>query len=306
MNIAFFGTSDRSAPILDALKNSNFDIVLCVTREDLPVGRKQELKPTGVKVWAEANRVQCLTIDSLRDETTVRIKNLISEKNVQLCLVVDFSFIIPEELLGIPEYKFVNVHFSLLPRYRGASPVQFAILNGDGKTGITYQLVSKEMDKGDVIFQSEYEVSGNETAGELNKVLFEKAAGEISEALEGYVGGELVPQKQNEAEAVYTYSPSHPKKTIVFKEDARIDWSKSPTEIDLVVRAFNPWPVAWTTLGEIHKHYRAIKSDKKLDLKVKIFEMDVSGTNFKIEKLQVEGKPTTNWKEFENGYADSN
>ena len=296
MNLAFFGTSDRSIPLLEALKNSDFDLVLCITKEDTVIGRERKSKSTAVKEWSEANRVQYVTIEKLDSQSTAYIKNLILEKNIELCVVTDFSILIPEELLSAPKHGFVNVHFSLLPSYRGASPVQFAILNGDKKTGISYLLVTKKLDAGPIIFQSEFELSGNETSDSLYKLLFKKAADEICDVISKYISGKLKPVEQNENKATYTYSPTHPKSTLIFKEDAKINWGKTPEEIDRAVRAYNPWPIAWTTLGDLNSHYCGIKPDKDLSLKVKIFEPG-------MKKLQVEGKTILSWEEFENGYV---
>ena len=152
MNLAFFGTSDRSIPLLEALKNSDFDLVLCITKEDTVIGRERKSKSTAVKEWSEANRVQYVTIEKLDSQSTAYIKNLILEKNIELCVVTDFSILIPEELLSAPKHGFVNVHFSLLPSYRGASPVQFAILNGDKKTGVTFIKMDEEINHRPIIY----------------------------------------------------------------------------------------------------------------------------------------------------------
>lgn len=303
MNIAFFGTSDRSIPLLEALKKSDFDLVLCVTKEDTLVGRKQESRSTAVKVWSETNRVQCLTINKFSPESTAQIKNLFSTLNIEMCVMADFSFIVPEEILEIPKHKFVNIHFSLLPSYRGASPVQSSILNGDKETGVTYLIATKGMDEGPIIHQVPYQLSQTETSGELYKILFEIAAQELPQVLEKYIAGKLIPQEQNHAEASYSYSPSHPKRTFIFKEDAKIDWNKTAAQIERAIRAYNPWPIAWTTLGDLNSHYHAIKPGKDLTLKVKIYEAKLENGELKIEKIQVEGKSILTWKEFENGYV---
>ena len=187
MNVVFFGTSDRSIPILEALKNSDFNLVLCVTKDDVKVGRKQTLKPTAVKQWAEQNRVQTVTIAKLNTQTTAQIVEAMKSTKIDIGVIADFSFIIPEEIFNFPVYKFVNIHFSLLPNYRGAAPVQFAILNQDKQTGISYMITTKGMDEGPIIFQIPYPLTGTETSGELYKTLFEIAARELSQVLDNYV-----------------------------------------------------------------------------------------------------------------------
>jgi methionyl-tRNA formyltransferase len=300
MNVAFFGTSDRSIPILDSLKDSEFNLVLCVTKEDRRVGRKQELKPTAVKVWADQNRVQCVTTKALVPESTRQIETILVNEKVELGVVADFSFMIPEEIFNLPEHKFVNIHFSLLPKYRGASPVQWAILNQEEKTGISYQIIDKKMDKGPIIHQTEYHLDNSETTESLYNTLFELCAKELPSILKDYVTGIKEPWEQNHAEATYTYSPSHPKDTHIFKEDAKINLKKESKEVDARVRAFNPWPIAWTTLGK----FEGLKEGKNAELRVKIYETRIESEKLVIEKLQVEGKNMLGWKEFENGYLD--
>lgn len=301
MNITFFGTSNRSIPILNALKESQFDLVLCVTKEDVTVGRKKILKPTEVKRWAEQNGVQCLTINSMDLKTTQQITDALSESKIELGVVADFSFMIPGEIFDFPEHKFVNVHFSLLPKYRGASPIQFAILNQDEKTGISYQVLIKALDEGPIIHQTHYKLDSSETTETLRKILFELSAKELPKILDEYVKKEIKPKGQNHSKATYTYSPSHLKSTKIFKEDAKIDWKQSPKEIDALVRAFNPWPIAWTTLNE----FENLKDEKKAKLKAKIYDTNIKNGELIIKKIQVEGKKIIEWKEFENGYLTS-
>ncbi|MBT6401789.1 methionyl-tRNA formyltransferase [candidate division WWE3 bacterium] len=298
MNIAFFGTSDRSIPLLEALKTSDFDLKLCITKNDVKVGRKQELKPTAVKTWAEENGVQCLTVDSLRGDTTGQTSSTLSEGNIELGVVADFSFIIPEEIFDLPKHKIVNIHFSLLPKYRGASPVQHAILNLDEKIGISYQLIVKGMDEGPIIHQTEYKLEGTETTNDLYPTLFNVSAKELPEILKKYVDGEAKPKEQPSEGVSYTYSPSHPKSTHIYKEDAKIDWEASPSLIDAMIRAFNPWPIAWTTLGE----FGNLKEGKNPKLKVKIYSSEVVNDELVIKTIQVEGKNKVSWNEFKNGY----
>lgn len=301
MNIAFFGTSDRSIPILNSLKNSKHNLVLCVTKNDVKIGRNQTLKPTAVKTWAEENRVNYLTTDSLKTGTNEQIKTAISEQNIELGIVADFSFMIPEEIYELPKHKILNIHFSLLPKYRGASPVQFAILNQDKKTGISYQVIVREMDAGPLIYQSEYELDGTETTDSLYTVLFEIAAKELPIVIENYINDDYKVIHQEGSEISYTYSPSHPKNTHIFKEDAQIDWSGDSKSIDAMVRAFNPWPIAWSTLGEICDFFK-VECNKSPDLRVKIYKSKIENGEFVIEEIQVEGKRKQSFKKFKNGY----
>jgi methionyl-tRNA formyltransferase len=310
INIAFFGTSDRSEPILQVLKaRKEFNLALCVTKDDTVVGRKRVVRETGVKRWAKENKINFLIVKSLKDEFSIVVEQLLDAK-VGLGLVADFSFIIPEEIINTPKYGLVNIHFSLLPRWRGASPVQFSILNGDEKTGITYHLVTKEMDRGDILEQVEYKLGNSETSGELYNKLFKIAAENLPKVLNSYVSGKAKLKKQNEDRATYTYSPTHPKSTFIYKEDAKIDWNKPVEYIERLVRAYHPWPIAWTTLKELEKGLGLkIRNDKKSgeagNLRVKVFSSEISQDSLKINKIQVEGGKVLTWEEFANGYLES-
>src|SRR3990167_8094704 len=205
MKVAFFGTSDRSIPILESLKK-NFELVLCVTKDDVKVGRHQTLKEVEVKRWAKNNRVNYLTISSTNAGIKEKVVNALNEQNVELGVVADFSFILPEKIINTPKHKLVNIHFSLLPKYRGASPIQFAILNKDKSTGITFYIVDKGLDTGKIIFQKEFELVESENSGELYRRLFNEAALELPRVIIDYTKGTIKPKRQNENNATYTFS----------------------------------------------------------------------------------------------------
>ena len=308
MNVAFFGTSDRSIPILETLRaDKDIKLVLCVTKEDTRVGRKQEVRETEVKKWATAHNVKLLTISLIKQDTPRIIEQLIDSK-VDLGLVADFSYIIPETIINTLPYKMINIHFSLLPKWRGASPVQFAILNGEETTGITYYVMDKGMDTGDVIYQIGYKMTRNETSGELYTKLFALAAENLPKVIKGYMSGEIIPKPQEHELASYTFSPTRADHTFIYKEDAKIDWNKSAEEIERAIRAYHPWPIAWTTLPEILRQVQGTNINDNTvyqSKRVKIFEAKLLEGNIKIEKLQVEGGKIIDWKSFINGYLTS-
>jgi len=322
LKVAFFGTSDRSVPILNTL-HENFDLVLCVTKSDVTFGRHQDKKPTGVKKWAQENGVKFVTIDSFKakgnDEDDAgsgansgleKVLSQLRSVNVQYGIVADFSFIIPNELIEFFDKKLLNIHFSLLPKYRGASPVQSAILNGDEVTGVTYQLVAEKLDAGDIISQIGYNVTSAETSGDLYRILFELSAENLPKVLEEYHEGRCNLIKQDEEAASYSLSPSHPKSTYIFKEDALINWKEAADVVERKVRAYNPWPIAWTYLKELEKNKRlahkvVLKKHVDKELKVKIFEIEINeDKKLLIETLQVEGKSKFSWNDFNNGYLE--
>lgn len=314
LKVAFFGTSDRSRPILESLKE-NFDLALCITKKDTRVGRKQVIKESGVKKWAKENGVDFVEIDSLREYNLERVLQKLKALNIEYGIVADFSFIIPVQVIEFFENnRILNIHFSLLPSYRGASPVQFAILNGDETTGITIQLVGKRLDAGAIIYQIGYKLTNNETSGELYNTLFEISADKLPQILQDYATGKITPLPQDEEKATYTYSPSHPTHTQIYKEDAKINWKEDKNLIERKIRAFNPWPVCWSTLKELENNPALTNSKIKLkkhlnkDLTIKIYEAELAAESkdekIQINTLQLEGKNIISWKEFENGYVE--
>jgi len=312
MKVAFFGTSDRSIPILESLKK-NFELVLCVTKDDVKVGRHQKLKEVFVKAWSKKNRVNYLTISSMNVGMTEKIILALKSQNVEIGIVADFSYIIPEVIINALKYKLVNIHFSLLPKYRGASPVQFAILNGDKSTGITFYIVDKGLDTGDIIFQKEFAIDESENSGELYKRLFNEAATELPRVINDYTNGIVKPKKQNGDEATYTYSKTKPKTTFILKKDALIDWKESVEKISRTIKAFNPWSIAWTNLKEF-KNVRTkkllnileytLRTEKDKDLKVKIYDSVLENGELKIMEIQVEGGKKMGWEDFLNGFFE--
>ena len=237
LKVAFFGTSDRSIPILEALK-ANFELVLCVTKNDVKFGRHQTLKETEVKKWAKENNIKFITVSSLKGSELEKVIEQLNGSKVDFGLVADFSFIIPLPLIELFHGHFINIHFSLLPKYRGASPVQHAILNDDEVTGITFHLLEKKLDSGDILHQIGYKIAGNETSGALYNILFTLAAENVADVVNEFEQGLLTLRPQDEEKATFTYSPTNPQSTFIFKEDARIDWKDSPEQVERAVRAF--------------------------------------------------------------------
>ena len=308
LKIAFFGTSDRSLPILESL-HSSFSLVLCVTKSDTKVGRNREVREAAVKTCAREQGVRYVEIRSLRDYDLKTVLENLQKYKPDYGVVADFSYIIPEDIIKFFESKLINIHFSLLPKYRGASPVQFAILNGDETTGVTYQLTSKRMDAGDILSQIGYKMNQTETSGDLYETLFHVAADKLPEVILGYCSGSIKPMPQNEDNATYTFSRTHPHNTFIFKEDGLISWKNDPKSIHQKIRAFNPWPIAWTYLKDIQDAGCLATGKIKLrdhvdgELTVKIYSAHMEKDKISVDDLQVEGKKVMSWKEFENGYV---
>jgi methionyl-tRNA formyltransferase len=305
MNIAFFGTSNKSKPILETL-NKNFNLVLCVTKTDRIIGRQQKKVATLVKTWAKEKEIDVFEIENIKDQEETILKVLVEHK-VDLIIVADFGFIIPTKIINTYKNKIINIHFSLLPKYRGANPVQAAIIKGEEKTGITYFLMRRGMDTGPILFQIPYELNNKETTETLYAQLFEKAAKHLPKVVKDYQAGKITPKEQNHKKATYYYSPSKPKSTYIYKEDAKINWDENVNQIERKIRAFNPWPIAWTTLQELEnnpkleniKLRKGIDSDKR----IKIFSAKIKGEKLIPKEIQIAGKNRTSWENFINGYT---
>jgi methionyl-tRNA formyltransferase len=199
----------------------------------------------------------------------------------------------------------------MLPKYRGASPVQFSILNGDKSTGITFHMVDRGMDDGPIIAQYEYNIGPNLTSGQLYEQLFKFAHDKLTQTLTDYIKGSITPVLQDIGSATYTYLPTHPKSTFIYKEDARIDWSKPAEAIEREVRAFNPWPISWGRIGELENNSSLLQCNLKLrtnvdkSLTIKIYSAHLENSKLIIDEIQVEGRKKTDWNTFKNGYLES-
>jgi methionyl-tRNA formyltransferase len=307
INVAFFGTSDKSEPVLEALKK-NFNLVLCITKNDTRTGRKKEIRETKVKSWAKTNDVPYVCVDNLKDKNLALVKAQLIEHKIDIGVVADYDIIIPSEIFSTLEHGLINIHFSLLPKYRGASPIQHTIINGDQVTGITFQQIDKGMDTGDIVFQVRYELKGNENTQNLYNTLFEIASMQVQKVISEYISGKLIPKKQDESAATYCYSPSHPKSTYIYKEDARISWEEPVDRIERKIRAYYPWPIAWTTLNDIENSglFGVVRKNGDKDFRVKLHSARLNNGKLEIEKIQVESKNILGWEDFVNGYFIKN
>lgn len=311
MKIAFFGTSNRSEPILEIL-HKNFDLKLCVTKTDRIVGRERKKSETKVKSWAKKHGIEIFEIYNMKSSETALLTELINY-GIDMIIVADFGFIIGKEIIEKFKDNIINIHFSLLPKYRGANPVQAAILNGDTKTGITFTQVVYELDAGDIIAQFPVPLKGNETSGELYSMLFAIASQKITQVITDYQQKKITPMPQDPTKATYFFSKSHPKSTFIYKEDAKLNWQDSAEINERKVRAFNPWPVAWTTLGDLEKYLQLpLKPKIKKNLNLKIYSAEISHSVARPEEVLipkeicVEGRRKMDWKSFLNGYCSTN
>lgn len=249
MNIVFMGTPDIAADSLNALIKAGHSISAVFTKPDKPVGRKQILTPPPVKVLANENGIPVYQPETLRDGEAYKIiKNL----NPDIVVVVAYGKLLPKEILEIAKYGCINAHASLLPKYRGSSPIQWSIVCGEEKTGITVMQMDEGMDTGDIISTAELTIGENETAEELFDRLSVLAGELLVSTLFSIENGtaKRVPQKEAEA----SYAP------MIKKEMGELDFTKTASEIHNLVRGFYSWPCAYTFLGG--KRLKVYKTQK--------------------------------------------
>lgn len=286
MKLVFMGTPDFSVPCLEELINAGHEIIGVFTQPDKPVGRKRVMTPPPVKVCAEKNGITVYQPDSVRTEEAL---SLMKELNPDCVVVVAYGKIIPSEMLKLPKFGFVNVHGSLLPKYRGAAPIQWSIIDGETKTGVTTMQMDDGIDTGDMLEVSETEIGENETAGELFDRLAEMGGKLIVSTLSKLEKGELTPIPQDHEKSNYA--------KIISKEMALIDFNMSAENVFNLIRGFNPWPIAYTIIGD--KRLKVFAAEKIGSVNGKAGEVVSSdgtltvafgdGNGLKFTDVQLEG-----------------
>ncbi len=335
MKLVFFGTSNVALPILEALSKQH-QILAVVTQPDSKVGRKQEIQESPVSVLATEMKLKILKPEKVRgnQEFYQQLKNLTSpspnpspstfakasnftkvssdesadkqgrgtEQGADIFVVVSYGQIMPLEVINLPKYKTINVHFSVLPKYRGASPIQSALLNGEEFTGTSIFILDEKVDHGSLLATEVVKIDADDNALTLSQKLAYKSAALINTVIEDYITGKIAPLPQDESAATHT---KH-----IEKADGKIDWNKSAQEIYNQFRAFYPWPGVWTKWNG--------KLLKTTDIQVNTLQMPTElakpgivldggvvvcgqGTSIKIKSLQMEGKKEMVVNEFING-----
>ncbi|MCP2618414.1 methionyl-tRNA formyltransferase [Candidatus Aminicenantes bacterium AC-335-A11] len=235
MKIVFMGTPEIAIPFFRKLLENGHEIRLVISQPDKPVGRGMKIIPTPVKEFALKNNIPVYQPLKIREDEKALEK--IKEVNPELIVVVAYGQIIPPSIIYYPPFGAINVHFSLLPKYRGAAPVQWAILNGERKTGVTIFKLNEKMDEGDILSQREIEILPDEKASHLENRLSEIGAELLVETISLLKQGKIKPKKQDHSLA--TYAPR------LKKENGIIDWKKDSNIIHRMVRAFDVWPSAY-------------------------------------------------------------
>ena len=248
MRIVFMGTPDFAVPSLQALIDAGHDVCAVYTQPDKPQGRKQILTAPPVKTLALEHDIPVFQPNTLKNEDEqARLRELAPE----VIIVVAYGKLLPKAVLDIPPHGCINVHGSLLPRWRGAAPIQWAVIAGDEMAGVTTMQMAEGLDTGDMLLTYETKVGEKETAGELFDRLAQSGAELLTQTLVKL--DEITPRPQDDAQSCYAH--------MLDKQMAVIDWSRSAHEIDCLIRGLNPWPIALTTLsGERLKVFAAEKA----------------------------------------------
>jgi len=301
MRIIFMGTPDFAVGTLEALVNAGHEVVLAVTQPDKPQGRKQILIAPPVKQTAEKLGIPVYQPKRVREPEALA---LLRGYEPELIVVAAFGQILPKELLDMPTYGCINVHASLLPKYRGAAPIQWAILNGDAVTGVTIMRMDVGLDTGDMIAKAEVAITPQDTGGSLFDRLAETGAKLCVETIPSIVDGTAVYTPQDEQAAI--------KVGQISKKDGLIDFTRSAAAIECQIRGLNPWPSAYTSLaGKTLKIWSAQVSDRQTEAQpgtVVLVEKDRFGVQtgdgvLICTEVQLEGKKRMSAADFLRGNA---
>ncbi|MCI8554078.1 MAG: methionyl-tRNA formyltransferase [Clostridiales bacterium] len=299
MRIVFMGTPEFAVPCLERLLNDGHQVTLVVTQADKPKGRGHRLQPTPVKACAEAHGVEVFQPEGLRgDEAYRRIEG----ENPDLIVVTAYGRILPQRILEIPRCGCINVHASLLPKYRGAAPIQWAVINGESESGVTTMQMNTGLDTGDMLLKRTCPIFPDMTAGELHDRLAQEGAQVLSDTLKALEAGALRPQKQEEAAS--SYAP------MLDKSLGRIDWTLPASVLHNRVRGLSPWPsVTVFCQGKPLKLHRTAVGEEYTDVApgtiVKENPLTIAcggGTTLLLQEIQAEGTRRMTAEEYLCGH----
>jgi methionyl-tRNA formyltransferase len=300
LNIVFAGTPAFAVPALESLLRSGHRVVAVYTQPDRPAGRGRRLQVSPVKDCALHHGIPIEQPLTLRDDS---VREQLASYQVDVMVVVAYGLILPPAVLGIPRLGCLNIHASLLPRWRGAAPIQRALLAGDRQTGVGIMQMEAGLDTGPVFIERAVDIAPRDTAGSLHDKLAALGADALLEALERLIAGTLQPRPQSDVGVTYARK--------VMKEEAVIDWSKPALEIDRLIRAFNPVPGAETSWhGQQLKVWQAEATDLEGDASPgKVVAADGEGIvvatgsgALRLVRIQIAGRKATTAAEFLNAH----
>jgi len=306
LKIVFMGTSFFAAAILEALIKDDYNIISVYTKPDQPVGRDQKVRKSEVKILSEQEKLRIFTPEKIDKDTILEIK----EQEPDIIIVASYGKILTEEILKLPRFGAINVHASLLPKFRGPSPIQNAILNGEKETGATIMLMDKGIDTGDILSQQKIDINPEETYPELLKRISQLSSYALLKTLPLWIRKKISPKKQEENKATYCQ--------LIERSDGKIIWTNDARSIYKQWRALLPWPGIFTywekngvnlrlKLTKISPVPGELKDNREMgevmDLNGKTAVKAASGIII-LEEIQLEGKAKVKIGDFINGHPD--
>ena len=299
MRIIFMGTPEFAAPAIDSLLAAGHEIAAVFSQPDKPKGRGYAMTPPPVKGRAMEHGIPVYQPKSMRDGEALAV---FQELQPDVGVVIAYGKILPQEILDAPKFGCINVHASLLPKYRGAAPIQWSVIDGEPKTGVTTMQMDAGLDTGDMLMKSETAIAPDETAGELHDRLSAMGAALIVQTLDALAKGELRPEKQDDSQTCYA--------KMLTKELCAVDWSRSALEIHNQIRGLSPWPVATAVLeGKKLKLHRSAVSLLDADeakcgeiICLEPFTVQCGSGAVELLEIQAEGKKRMTSEEYLRGH----
>jgi methionyl-tRNA formyltransferase len=279
IKFAFFGTPDVASQTLETLKVNGYLPSLIITTPDKKAGRDLKITPSKVSIWAEENKIPCLKPEKLDKDFLEKLFSLTKEKGIDIYIVVAYGKILPEDLIKYPKFKSINIHYSILPKYRGASPLESALLAGETETGVTIQEIEYKLDSGPILGLKKVSIGIETTKLELKNKLIEEGSNLLLEILSKIEGGQINKINQNENEATFCKKIKKEDGLIYPDENDLVNWNK--------YRAFVGWPGVY---------FFTTKKDK--NVRVKITKASFKDNKFIIEKVIPENKKEINYSDF--------
>ena len=300
LNVVFAGTPDFAAEALAALIQSEHNVIAVYSQPDRPAGRGRKLKASPVKELALEHDIPVYQPESLKGEAEQQV---LRDLNPDVMIVAAYGLILPQVVLDIPRLGCLNIHASLLPRWRGAAPIQRAILDGDSESGITIMQMAAGLDTGDMLSVHPCPIEADETGGSLHDKLASLGATSLVSTLAELAAGNITPVPQNDEQATYAHKLN--------KQEAQLDWNKPAKDLDRQVRAFNPWPVSYFMLDDKAVRIWQAELNEQQGEAGTVLHADKKGiviacgeNSLRLLQLQPPGKKAMDAASFLNGHAD--
>lgn len=299
MRVIFMGTTEFSCVVLNQLLEDGYNVVGVVTQPDRPFGRKRVLKASAVKEMALAHNIEVVQPVNIRKEM-----DLVLDLEPDLIVTCAYGQIVPKAILDYPKYKNLNVHASLLPKYRGGAPIHKSIINGDSETGVTLMLMDVGMDSGDMISKRSVDIAFDDTFGDVEAKLMEVSKDLLHSDLPKYLDKTLLPVKQDESEVTHAYA--------ITREEEYISFKKPGVDVYNHIRGLVPWPVGYGVLDDVNIKLHGAKFVEKnhsyefglvLDVNQDGVDVAVDGGIITLTKVQPSGKPVLKMVDVVNGYG---